>query len=248
MARRACAESATTTLTGVQIIEQTGFGVRSAVFTLASKTSETRFVVVPMLHIGEPSFYRAVQRTLLACDKIVVEGVGGRRVSALTLSYRIASRFGRGGLVMQGRALDLSPAKDRLIRPDLTAAQFSSGWKRLAIPLRWPLLIVAPLIGLWMLIIGPRRMFAQIDRNLDDLPLDLEEEMSEGFTGPLDELIVDARDRALCAALSQLAQSGHAQTVGICWGAEHARAVMKLLRRQFDYRIVDATWITVSAW
>jgi hypothetical protein len=86
----------------VQIIEQTGFGLRTAVFTLESKTSQTRFVVAPMLHIGEPSFYKSVQRTLLGCDKIVVEGGGGRRTSAVTLSYRIALRFGRGELVMQG--------------------------------------------------------------------------------------------------------------------------------------------------
>jgi hypothetical protein len=50
--------NAGTTLAGdcVQLIEQTGFGVRSAALTLDKPGSAVRFVLFPMLHLGTPAF------------------------------------------------------------------------------------------------------------------------------------------------------------------------------------------------
>jgi hypothetical protein len=134
----------------MQFIEQTGFGVRSAVLTLEKPGSVVRFVLLPMLHLGTPAFYRAVHRRLEDCDDVVVEGVRGRSAAVITLAYRIAGRLRRGGLVDQGQGLDLADLKGRIIRPDLTAAQFAHGWRTVGRWLRWLLLVAAPVFGLWL--------------------------------------------------------------------------------------------------
>jgi hypothetical protein len=226
----------------VQIIEQTDFAVRSSVMTLAKSGSEVRFVVVPMLHLGTPAFYKTVRRRLESCDQIVVEGVGGRQVRVMTLAYRMAGRFGRGGLVTQSKGLDLTGLDDRLVRPDLTAAQFATGWKKIARPLRWALLLFAPFFGLWMLIVGPRRALGR-NVGLDDLPT-REEQRAQDANEAVDAALLGDRDHALAETLTVLAAEEGPAAVGVCWGAEHVRAIMQVLPR-LGYRIVDATWVTV---
>jgi hypothetical protein len=93
---------------GMQLIEQTGLGVRSVELTLERPGSAVRFVLFPMLHLGSPAFYRTVRCGLQNCDVVVVEGIGGRSVSMLALAYRIGGRLRRGGLIDQGQGLDLA--------------------------------------------------------------------------------------------------------------------------------------------
>jgi hypothetical protein len=93
----------------MQLIEQTGFGVRSAMLTLSRRGSPVTFVLFPMLHLGSPGFYRAVRRRLERCDVVVVEGAGGRAASLITLAYRIGGRVRRDGLVNQGQGRDRQP-------------------------------------------------------------------------------------------------------------------------------------------
>ena len=44
----------------MQYIESSVIGLRSAVFTLARPGTPLRFVVLPMVHVAEPDFYRQV--------------------------------------------------------------------------------------------------------------------------------------------------------------------------------------------
>lgn len=88
----------------MQIVEVTGYAVRSAVFTMRRKGSPLEFVVFPMLHVASPTFYAQVRRRLRDCDLIVLEGIKGKSagVSTLTLAYRFAphaaaQRPGRAG-------------------------------------------------------------------------------------------------------------------------------------------------------
>ncbi|HUA30356.1 MAG TPA: hypothetical protein VMC03_15850 [Streptosporangiaceae bacterium] len=106
----------------MQLIEQTGFGVRSAMLTFARPGSAVRFTLFPMLHPGSPAFYQAVRRRLSECDVVVIEGVGGKTTSVITLAYRLGGRVRRGGLVGQGRGLDLAGlrrGRARCPRPSL---------------------------------------------------------------------------------------------------------------------------------
>jgi hypothetical protein len=184
-----------------------------------------------------------VRRRLGECDVVVVEGVGGKTTSVVTLAYRLGGWVRRGGLVDQGRGLDLVGLDGRIVRPDLTAAQFALGWRKVSRKLRWLLLVAAPVFGLWLVIAGPKRA---LGRNLamDDLPSREEEELSDAVP-EFDEAVLDARDRALCQELERLAAGTDPVTVGVCWGAAHMRAVIATLHTRLGYRIVSATWMTV---
>jgi hypothetical protein len=227
----------------MQLIEQTGFGVRSAALTFARPGSAVRFVLFPMLHLGSPAFYREVRRRLGECDVVVVEGVGGKTTSLITLAYRLGGRVRRGGLVDQGRGLDLAGLEGRIVRPDLTAAQFARGWRKVSRKLRWLLLAAGPVFGLWLVIVGPGRALGR-DLALDDLPSREEEELSDAWPG-FDEAVLDARDQVLCQELERLAAGADPVTVGVCWGAGHMRAVIALLHTRLGYRVVSASWMTV---
>jgi hypothetical protein len=117
----------------MQLIEQTGFGVRSAVLTLARPGSAARFVLLPMLHLGSPAFFREVRRRLEDCDVVVVEGVAGPTVAVVTLAYRIGGRLHRGGLVDQGRGLNLTGLKGRGRRPRVGQPRTSTTASRLIV-------------------------------------------------------------------------------------------------------------------
>ena len=61
---------------GMQIVEVTDFGVRSAVLRLTRRDTPLRFEIFPMVHVGEAAFYDAVTERLRRCDLIVAEGIG----------------------------------------------------------------------------------------------------------------------------------------------------------------------------
>jgi hypothetical protein len=187
-----------------------------------------------------------VRRRLEECDDVIIEGVGGHRAAVITLAYQIGGRLRRGGLVGHGQGLDLVGLKARIIQPDLTAAQFAQGWRKVDRWLRWFLLAAAPFFGLWLAVAGPERALGR-DLGLDDLPSREEEELSDAGPG-LGEAMLGLRDQALCQELIRLAEqpgSGGSRTVGVCWGAAHMRAVIATLYTRLGYRIAGATWITV---
>jgi hypothetical protein len=228
---------------GVQLVEHTPFGVRSAVLTFERRGSGVRFVVVPMLHIGSPAFFDAVRQRLASCDVVVAEGVPGVRARVITLAYRVGGRLRRDGLVEQGRALDLSALDAEIVRPDLSSKEFGVGWHGVRWWIRVAIYIGAPLFGVWMAIVGPRRALSHRLTVDDEISLDEFEAMGGG----LSEALVDQRDRALCAALVELAEDDAAapRTIGVCWGATHVRAISDTLHTDLGFRITDASWVTV---
>jgi hypothetical protein len=129
-----------------------------------------------------------------------------------------------------------------LIRPDVTAQQFATAWRRIGRGFRVLLLLAAPLIGVWMLIVGPRRTLGS-HIGIDDLPTDEEEEQVE-IAPELDEALLGTRDGALTVALAELARGTQPCTVGVCWGAAHVRAIVPALQ-SLGFQVKDATWITV---
>jgi hypothetical protein len=145
----------------VQIIESTPFGVRSSVMTFGRPDSNVRFLLFPMLHLGMPEFYADVAQRLAQCDLILAEGVAGRRTSLITLSYRLAGKVRRFGLIEQGRGLQLRTLGVPVENVDATASQFSRSWRRAPRYARLLLLALAPLFGLWLIVSGSRSMIAQ---------------------------------------------------------------------------------------
>jgi hypothetical protein len=225
----------------VQIIEQTGFGVRSAVITLRRREGGPVFLLFPMIHVASANFYAQVHKRLMTCDVVVLEGVGGARTRLLTLAYRIAGRIRRSGLVLQSRAMDGQQYPGEVVRPDLTAKEFATAWRRVSLGFRWALYILAPFVGLWVAIVGPTRAFGK-DLGLEDLPSARAEDLSHD---ELDEALLGSRDAALIKALFDLIDSAPTEppaTVGVCWGAAHMPAVVRAMHSR-GYIPASGEWL-----
>jgi hypothetical protein len=230
----------------MQIIEVSIVGVRSAVISLKRPDTPMQFVLIPMLHLGTPDFYKAVKSRLRDCQLVVAEGIRGRSAtgSVLTLSYRLLRRNRRLGLVVQD--LNLDSLGITVIRPDMTGAQFEKRWRQ-AVPVAQQLMVwcLAPLFAVAMLLAGNRRMLSRY-LALDDLPTREQELQSEGF-GDLDKVIVDERDALLLDALLSIHKEHSSEpiSVGVVYGAGHMPGVAAALLSRLGYRARSAEWLTV---
>ncbi|MEB8342360.1 hypothetical protein [Streptomyces endophyticus] len=229
----------------MQIIEVTGYAIRSAVITLRRRGTPMEFVVFPMLHVASPAFYAQVRLRLRTCDLVVMEGIRGKSavVSTLTLAYRFAPRRSRNGLQLQRGDL-LLPESVPVLRPDVTAAEAVADLKTLP---RWTyllMLLAAPVMGLVFALRGPRA-FLDEDLAVDDLPTTARAEMLADH--PIGHAMSDHRDLRLLDALDGIHAEHHAEPlrVAVVYGAGHVPAIVAGLRGRHGYRPWGAEWLTV---
>ncbi|MER5896103.1 hypothetical protein [Streptomyces sp. NPDC001876] len=229
----------------MQIIEVTGYAVRSAVITMRRKGSPLEFVIFPMLHVASPTFYSQVRRRLRECDLIVMEGIRGGSVgvSALTLAYRFAPLRRRNGLQEQRAELLLSEGAE-VINPDVTAEEASADLRTLPRGMYWLLMVSAPVMGLMFALRGPRA-FLDEDLVVEDLPSTLRAELIAD--DPVMHAITDRRDQRLLDALGEIHTERGDQPirVAIVYGAGHVPAIVSGLRDRYGYRPYEAEWVTV---
>lgn len=248
------------TVGGMQIIEVSVVGVRSAVLRLTRPDTPLRFEIFPMIHIGEPAFYAAVADRLRGCDLIVAEGVGRpatadaargpasradrpAAVAALTASYEIPAWFERSGLVEQHIPYHAFGVPVRY--PDMTNEQFAAGWRAVPWWQRAFTMVAAPLVGLDRLAFGSRRALAR-DMELSDV--DWHDQFAD--IESMDELMAllgEQRDRLLVAELDQIhCQRMHdAITVAVVYGAAHVAPAIHGMRALHRYGVRSAEWLTV---
>ena len=103
---------------------------------------------------------------------IVAEG--GRGIErtaggqALTLSYRLAGRARRWGLVTQ--RLTLTELGVPVVRPDRDADRFRRGWRRLPVLVRLWAWVLVPAFGIGLLVFGSRGFLVRRLGSQEDLP------------------------------------------------------------------------------
>lgn len=229
----------------MQIIEVTGYAVRSAVLTMRRTGTPLEFVIFPMLHVASPTFYAQVRGRLARCDLIVMEGIRGKSagVSTLTLAYRFAPRLRRNGLQEQTDALIL-PKSVPVVRPDVTAQEAMADLRALPRSTYLLLMASAPVLGLVFALRGPRA-FLDEDLAVDDLPSTLRAEMLAD--SPVERAITARRDERLLDALGGIL-ADHADEpfrVAVVYGAGHVPALVSGLQQRYGYRARAAEWLTV---
>jgi hypothetical protein len=225
----------------MQLLEA-GMGLRSAVIELRRPGGSLRFVLFPMVHLGEPSFYEAVMERLRGCDVVVAEGIQGRSraASVLTLSYRLVKR-GRLGLVTQ--KLDLGSLDIPVLRPDMSGGEFDLGWRGIPILRRLLIWLVLPVFIPVVFLFGTRARLA------GHLSLDDDHGLGgyvEGFE-EMDKVLGDDRDRLLIDALAAIHETRGAEPlrIGVVYGAQHMIAVVHVLSARFGYVPRAGGWLTV---
>jgi hypothetical protein len=225
----------------MQLLEA-GMGLRSAVIELRRPGGSLRFVLFPMVHIGEPSFYEAVMDQLRGCDLVVAEGIQGRSraASMLTLSYRLVKR-GRLGLVTQN--LDLGSLNIPVLRPDMSGGDFSRAWRGVSVLHRLLVWLVLPVFIPVVFLFGTRARLAG-HLSLDD---------DHGLGGyiedfeDMDKVLSDDRDRLLIDALAAIHETRGTEPllVGVVYGAQHMIAVVHVLSARFGYVPRAGDWLRV---
>lgn len=220
----------------MQFIESSVIGVRSAVLTLAHRKSPMRFVLFPMVHVGERAFYAEVTRRLWRCSLVVAEGMpkgvapaqewmAGIRVDDL-VDQTVALDLDGLGVPVIWEAEPPPPAsqKERLTRSAYDTAA--------AVGLR--------LLGRY----GSPRGLPSLDEADDH-----DDRWVDGrFNRWLRDSIVDQRDAGLTRLLTSIHEERgeRPDTVAVVYGAAHMPAVVEHLRSEFSYYVKEAEWLVVA--
>jgi hypothetical protein len=226
----------------MDIIDASDLGVRTVVLELRRKGTPCRFTIYPMIHVGEPSFYRAVAARLTTHDLIVAEGIIGasRAGSMLARLYRSRTLLDRLGL--QAQSHELYDVGVPVVMPDMTGAEFDRRWGRVGLPERAMWTVLMPAARLYFDAFASREMLAN-RLHLDCDTLAIEE--PSGFE--LDEIVLDHRDVLLCEAVTRI----HTQrceediNVAVVYGAAHVPPLVAHLRARHGYVPRSGEWLQV---
>ena len=230
----------------MQIVEANDLWVRVVELHLTRRATPLRFVLYPMLHIGDPAFFAEVQRRLVSADLVVLEGVGpGAAARGLTSGYRRLAGSAALGLALQ--QLDVAALPGEVVRPDLTGAEFEERWRTVPWVQRALMQGAARSMPLMHRVLGDEWLRDVLaSSTLDDLP-DPDEPDPE-WLRDVDRVLVDERDVRLVAALTDLhdRRSSEPITVAVVYGAAHMRAVTAALTRRDGYHVRSGEWLTVT--
>ncbi len=227
----------------MQILEASGFALRSARYLFTSADSSCSVTLFPMVHVGERGFYDRVCRDAFAHDIILVEGISSPAGNRLTRAYRwIGDRL---GLVVQPPYPSPGATAARIVKADLTADEFHEEWRKIPLWMRLLSYVAAPCVGLELRWFGSREQIAR-RMNLEDR-LSAEEVISwDPQIAVLKHGLLHARDARLIEKLGEALDrpdSGE-RRIAVLFGAAHMRAVIRELHRR-RFRIAEAEWQTI---
>ncbi|MCG8590944.1 MAG: hypothetical protein MJE66_16765 [Proteobacteria bacterium] len=227
----------------MQFAEANSFELASAVHELEHRDDPLRFVLFPMIHIGEREYYEDIAARASRCDVLLAEGVPSIWARIATLSYELFAA--RLGLVTQ-RELKLKALGPKIVNADMSADEFDEAHSQLPFFARAILPLALPLHGLHFLFRGSREHLA---RQLETTDLPPRERVLEATeeTDALDRLLVARRDRAFLERLDSFIQASRSKPlkVGIVYGASHMPAIFRHLSRRYGYRVKSSGWTRV---
>ncbi|HEY4031565.1 MAG TPA: hypothetical protein VGM25_14555 [Caulobacteraceae bacterium] len=232
----------------MQFIEESVIGVRSARLTFSSPTTLARVILFPMVHVGEPNFYRDTFADVHGHDVVLLEGVHSPIVNRITASYRwIEGSKGLSGLVVQPRFPDESRAI-RVVHADFSQDEFEVEWRKLPMWERFAVSVAAPLLGLHRRWCYSRQRLAK-NMSCEDQPSLSELLTLAPETGGLTQAILHARDERLiqCLRAELDVPSARRKSIAVLYGAAHMRAVVHELTRLRDFNVSEAEWRTIMS-
>jgi hypothetical protein len=224
----------------MQFIESSIVGLRSAVITLTHRATPLRFILFPMVHVGQQAFYDEVAARARLCQLIVAEGVAAKHVPAQAW---MARQHWGGPLVDQLAGLDLEslgvPVRweaEPGARPQSAKERFTSQAADVA---------GAATIGLIRKFVNPR-VLGSLDQAeaYDQSAANL---TGDWFDRLLEHNVSTVRNARLTRLLDKIHRdhAADAVTVGVVFGAAHMPVVANHLCGQHGYVATSAEWLTV---
>jgi hypothetical protein len=231
----------------VQFTENSALGLRASVLTLSHSSHPTTFVLCPVVHIGERTYYEAVKARIAGCDTLIHEGVRSFAAALLTQAYTLVARRKRLGLVTQSSVLRDADFPGRRIHADVDSKEFSRLWRLIPWCSRLLLSALAPVYGGWLYLTASRSSIARRTGRED---LEARDDLIRAVDNPeLDRALLGSRDARLIAAIDAIvAGNPVAQRVAVVYGAGHMRVVTQRLLDRHGYRIADSEWLTVLSY
>ncbi|THD64655.1 hypothetical protein [Phenylobacterium sp.] len=228
----------------MQIIESSVLGVRSARLRFQHPGGKPSVTLFPMIHVGQPEFYRAAFDDAFAHDLVLVEGVKSPISARITRSYRWLLASKRIDLSLQPKSPDPGTCHATIIHADLSAAEFAVEWRKVQLWVRLAVYLLSPLIGL------QRRWFATRETIAKDLAMDVQPSQKELVdwspeTGALTHAILESRDERLVDRLREQLSAESKTKIAIVYGAAHMRAVIRELTVHQGYMTGPSDWLTV---
>jgi hypothetical protein len=232
----------------MQFVEESVIGVRSARLSFSSPTSGVRVTLFPMIHVGEPEFYRSTYLDAQLHDVVLLEGVRSPVVTRITRSYRWTERSkSLSGLVVQPRFPD-DGSNRKIVHADLLPEEFEAEWRKVPLWLRLAVSVLSPLIGLKRRWHYSRSALAK-EMSCEDQPSLSELLAISPETGALTQSILHARDERLIERLRDELDAFEmpSKSVAIVYGAAHMRAVVRELTGNRNFAVCGAEWRTIMS-
>lgn len=230
----------------MQIVESTAFALRSAKLTFGSAKSPVTVTLFPMIHVGEPEFYRVVYADAANHDVVLVEGVKSPVTVRLTRAYRWMIGSRRLDLSLQPRFNPPPPSHAKIVHADLSRDEFAAVWRATPLWVRLLMYVAAPIFGLHRRCWATRETVAR-GHTLDDAPR--ADEMFDDSVpyAAIQAAVIDARDQRLLERLREQLDDVEAgpKRVAIIYGAGHMRAVIRELTGRRGFRPTGAEWLTI---
>lgn len=196
-------------------------------------------MLLPMMHIADPSFYDTVQTLTDRCDAVLVEGVGGAVSEGFSdIQQRAAAES--GGLEAQIDRTGTAP-RSHWYRSDEEPEAFEASWK--AAPL-WR----RALFSLAQRLTGALYRSKRFRRYLLGSDMTLDFEALSRFAGQkLSQTMLQERDTALASTCEQMIDGWNGKIIAVVWGAVHIPALAEFLVHEHGYRIESEEWLTAMA-
>ncbi|MFG1797240.1 hypothetical protein [Nocardia sp. NPDC049149] len=220
----------------MQITEFSVIGLRSAVIDLRVRGKPLTFRLFPMVHIGQPQFYRDVADRLRQCDLIVSEGIDAPNSTGLAIILAMRMTFQRSARTLVPQDIDHSALGVPVVWPE----RLSRHNRRQRVPVLsyLDLLLMTPFYVVVMAL-GGRGWLLRTRFEIND--------NSEVRIRLMNKTFLHDRDKELVSALADIHQErqGSSDIVAVVYGAAHMPAVIQGLNATFGYRAVGADWLTV---
>lgn len=223
----------------MQYIESSVIGIRSAVITLKRRATPLRFVLIPMVHVAEPDFYREVAALAAQCALIVAEGVPSR----YTPLQVMMARFRLDRLVDQIDALDLEnlgvPVQWEWVVEDRQKTGLEQA-KGKAVDAAAAVFLRA--VGRYGSPFGVPSLEQADDHD------DRWNPVASGRLGRVIDGLTHGRDAELVKALGVIhaERQNEPVKIAVVFGAAHIPAAVDYLTEKFRYYVQNAEWLMVA--
>lgn len=232
----------------MKIIEATDFFVRVVVFDFKHKDPavKLKFRVIPMFHIGTPSYYQKAFQYLNECQTVFYEGL---KFSRLKYIFKTHSRMAKQlNLVTQKAVLPMKSLQCPLIHADLDETSALDKWKEIHWWKRLKFCYWTPLSHYFISHAFNRHLFS---RSLMEgcQQYHLAYGPSRDRPHSVENFIFKEREQIVFSKIEKHfdAHQDKEGLAGIIYGAAHMNAITRYLIDKMDYIPTSAEYLSVFA-